>query len=115
MPSKKRIPVGYLTLSASQVKKGNIIYEAGKVASIERTGDMDCWVEDGNIIIEEILEIETISPATGNTFYHLFGATEKVGVLQYAIIDETTPVSINIEKHIKPEPLIKTPNVVRLT
>lgn len=83
-----RIPVGYLTRTVGEVKKGDVVRDFGKILSIKNIKNHIFHDEELKIdYVSEAIQLKTKSVLTGRMLYEVLPVDEEVEVLMYAVID----------------------------
>lgn len=83
----RRIPVGYLTKTVADIRKGDVVKDIGKILSIKSVGEK--VFTDPYLKIEyknKAVELKTKSALTGRTLYEVLPLDAKVEILMYETI-----------------------------
>ena len=83
----RRIPVGYLTKTAADVRKGDAVRNFGKVLSVKNVGEHIFTDEKFKIDYKDkAVELKTKSPLTGRYLYEVLAFDAPVEIIMYEII-----------------------------
>lgn len=86
-----RIPVGYLTKLVTEVNRGDVVRNFGKILSIKNVRNYIFTDEELGIdYISDAIQLKTKSVLTGRMLYELIPVGEEVEVLMYEFINTTT-------------------------
>lgn len=86
-----RIPVGYLTKLVTEVNRGDVVRNFGKILSIKNVRNYIFTDEELGIdYISDAIQLKTKSVLTGRMLYELIPVGEEVEVLMYESINTTT-------------------------
>lgn len=86
-PEPRRIPVGYLTKTAADIRKGDAIRNFGKVLSVKYVGEHIFTDEKFKIDYKDkAVELKTKSALTGRYLYEVLPFDAPVEVIMYETI-----------------------------
>lgn len=80
----KRIPVGYLTKKVTDIRKGDVVRDIGKILSIKNIKDHIFYDKHLGIeYITDVIEFKTKSVLTGRMLYEILPTDSEIEVMMY--------------------------------
>ena len=82
------IPVGYITKTVADVRKGDVVEGLGKIAKSVYIGKNEFTLDNGETITLDSVELKVISTLTGKNLFFVLPFIEPAKILQYENPDD---------------------------
>lgn len=82
------IPVGYITKTIADVRKGDVVEGIGKISKAVYVGKHEFTLSNGETITLDSVELKVISALTGKNLFFVLPFIEPAKILQYENPDE---------------------------